>query len=97
MVEKRVKKFGQGPPPPFSGNARKKLIFLCDVFPPYGEPDHKIFKPSSYFFTESQHYPFFFFFKPNQTKPNHRFQMSSPQNDDKPDWLFKNLRLQIFR
>ena len=33
MVEKRVKKFGQGPPPPFSGNARKKSIFLCEVFP----------------------------------------------------------------
>ena len=27
--EKRVTKFGQGPPPPpFSGNARKKSIFL---------------------------------------------------------------------
>ena len=25
---KRVKKFGQGPPPPFSGNARKKSIFF---------------------------------------------------------------------
>ena len=33
MVEKRVKKFGQGPPPPFSGNARKKSIFLWEVFP----------------------------------------------------------------
>ena len=29
MVEKRVKKFGQGSPPPFSGNARKKtFVFL---------------------------------------------------------------------
>ena len=27
MVEKRVKKFGQGPPP-FSGNARKKTFFF---------------------------------------------------------------------
>ena len=32
MVEKRVKKLGQGPPP-FSGNALKKSIFLCDIFP----------------------------------------------------------------
>ena len=29
-VEKKVKKFGLGPPP---GNARKKLIFFCEVFP----------------------------------------------------------------
>ena len=28
---KRVKKFGQGPPPPFSGNARKKTFFIRDV------------------------------------------------------------------
>ena len=27
MVEKRVKKFGQGSPPPFSGNAQKKNFF----------------------------------------------------------------------
>ena len=34
MVEKKqVKKFGQGPPTPFSGNARKKSIFLCQVVP----------------------------------------------------------------
>ena len=34
MVEKRVKKFGQGPPPPpFSGSARKKKIFSQDGFP----------------------------------------------------------------
>ena len=33
MVEKRVKNFGEGPPPPFSGNARKKSIFLWEVFP----------------------------------------------------------------
>ena len=26
--EKRVKKFGQGSPPPFSGNARKKSFFF---------------------------------------------------------------------
>ena len=28
MVEKRVKKFGHGSPPPFSGNARKKSFFF---------------------------------------------------------------------
>ena len=33
MVEKRVKKFGQGSPPPFSGNARKKKIFSQEGFP----------------------------------------------------------------
>ena len=35
MVEKRVKKFGQGPPPPtpFSGNARKKSIFVMGGVP----------------------------------------------------------------
>ena len=33
MVEKRVYKFGQGPPPPFLGNARKKWIFSWEVFP----------------------------------------------------------------
>ena len=34
MVEKRVKKFGQGPPPPpFSGSARKKKFFSQDGFP----------------------------------------------------------------
>ena len=34
MVEKRVKKFGQGsPPPPFSGNARKKTFFLSGGLP----------------------------------------------------------------
>ena len=33
MVEKRVKKFGQGPPPPFLGNARKKSIFLMGGVP----------------------------------------------------------------
>ena len=33
MVEKRVKKFGQGPPPPFSGNARKKTFFLSEMLP----------------------------------------------------------------
>ena len=30
---KRVKKFGQGPPPPFSGNARKKSIFFLGGVP----------------------------------------------------------------
>ena len=33
MVEKRVKKFGQGSPPPFSGNARKKTFFFQEGFP----------------------------------------------------------------
>ena len=33
MVEKRVKKFGHGSPPPFSGNARKKTFFLQEGFP----------------------------------------------------------------
>ena len=34
MVEKRVKKFGQGsPPPPFSGNAQKKTFFFSGGLP----------------------------------------------------------------
>ena len=34
MVEKRVKKFGQGsPPPPISGNAQKKTFFFQEGFP----------------------------------------------------------------
>ena len=33
MVEKKAKTFGQGPPTFFSGNARKKRFFLCEVFP----------------------------------------------------------------
>ena len=37
MVEKRVKKFGQGPPP-FSGNARKKSIFLMGGVPLVRKP-----------------------------------------------------------
>ena len=32
MVEKRDKKFGQGPPP-FSGNARKKIFFYTGDVP----------------------------------------------------------------
>ena len=38
MVEKRVKKFGQGPPP-FSGNARKKSIFVMGGVPLLGVVD----------------------------------------------------------
>ena len=32
MVDKRAKKFGQGPPPPF-GQCRKNFFFLYEVFP----------------------------------------------------------------
>ena len=32
-MEKRVKKFGQGPPPPFSGNARKKTFIFTGGVP----------------------------------------------------------------
>ena len=32
-VKKRARKFGQGPPPPDSDNARKKTFFLLKVFP----------------------------------------------------------------
>ena len=36
-VEKRVNKFGQGSPPPFSGNARKKTFFsgLLPLYNPF--------------------------------------------------------------
>ena len=33
ITEPRVKKIGQGPPPPFSGNARKKSIFIMGGVP----------------------------------------------------------------
>ena len=33
MVEKRVKKFGQGPPPPFRAMPERNRFFLCEVVP----------------------------------------------------------------
>ena len=41
MVEKRIEKFRQGPPPPFSGNARKKTVLFIRGVPLFNKNSHQ--------------------------------------------------------